>query len=405
MKHKKIVITIVTAILIIINIPSVFAQTNEINLDAKSAILIDNRTNKTLFEKNTHQKMYPASTTKIVTAILVLENSSLDTSVTASYNAVMSIPEGYSEADIQIGEVLTVEQLLELLLIPSANDAANVLAEHIGGSIESFVSMMNTKIHELGLKNTNFTNTYGLHDENHYTTAYDLAKIMQYCIKNESFRKIAGKASCAIPATNMHEPRLYQSTNELINPSSQFYYSNLTSGKTGFTTKAGECLVSCSYKDNLELICVVLGCSKDSNNRFIDSKKLYNYGYNNYSIKNIVNENDIGTTIQVENATTETQNLDLLVKETIPALVKNSKEELQPEITLNDVIVAPITEGTVLGKITYTIEGVSYTTDLTASHDVEKSRYLEYLFYICATLGIVIIVLIIILSKKSDVTE
>lgn len=203
--------------------------------------------------------MYPASTTKIVTAILTLENSNLDDVVTVSYDAVMSIPDGYSSAFLQIGETLSVEQLLQLLLVHSANDAANVLAEHIGGSVESFVSMMNTKANELQLSNTHFTNTFGKYDDNHYTTAKDLATIMTYCIKNETFRKIAGSASCAIPATNKYKTRKYNSTNELIIPNSHYYYPHLTCGKTGFTTQAGDCLVSCSYKDNLELICVILG--------------------------------------------------------------------------------------------------------------------------------------------------
>ena len=134
--------------------------------------------------------MYPASITKIMTAILTLENSKLNDKVIASHNATMSIPDGYSIANIQVGEELTVEQLLQLLLLHSANDAANVLAEHVGGSIESFVSMMNTKANELELKSTNFTNTYGMHDEKHYSTAYDLAILMKYCMKDENFRKI-----------------------------------------------------------------------------------------------------------------------------------------------------------------------------------------------------------------------
>ncbi len=220
---------------------------------------MDNKTQKILFSKNENEKMYPASTTKIVTAILTLENCNLDDIVTVSYDAVMSIPDGYSSASLQIGETLTVEQLLQLLLVHSANDAANVLAEHIGGSVESFVSMMNTKINELQLSNTHFTNTFGKHDDNHYTTAKDLATIMQYCIKNETFRKIAGSASCAIPATNKYGTRKYNSTNELIIPNSKYYYPILTCGKTGFTSQAGDCLVSCSYKDDLELICVILG--------------------------------------------------------------------------------------------------------------------------------------------------
>lgn len=399
MKCKKFVVILIISILAILNMNYVFAESDTLNLDAKSAILIDNRTNKILYEKNINQKMYPASTTKIVTAILTLENSNLSDKVTASYNAVMSIPDGYSKADIQIGEVLTIEQLLEILLVYSGNDAANVLAEHIGGSIDSFVSMMNTKVHDLGLENTNFTNTYGKHDENHYTTAYDLAKIMQYCLKNESFRNLAGKASSAIPATNMHKPRLYKSTNELIIPNSNFYYSNLTAGKTGFTTNAGECLVSSSYKDDLELICVVLGCSKNSNNRFTESKKIYDYGYENYLIKNIVMENDVGTQIEVNNATATTRNLDLLVNETIPALVQKTDDTFSKEITLNKNISAPIEEGEVLGKITYTAFGIEYTTDLIASHNVEKSKVLEYSVF-AGTITLIIILAIVYINKK-----
>ena len=189
----------------------VFADdfTSALDINASSALLVDNKTNKILYSKNENKKMFPASTTKIVTAILVLENHSLDEKVTASYDAVMSIPSGYSTADIQIEEELTVEQLLELLLVHSANDAANVLAEYAGGSVSSFVSMMNTKANELGLSNTHFTNPYGLQDDNHYTTAHDLAIIMQYCLKNDAFRKIAGQASCAIPATNKSNPRKF----------------------------------------------------------------------------------------------------------------------------------------------------------------------------------------------------
>ena len=151
----------------------------ELGLTADSYILLDNKTNKVLCNKNENEKMYPASTTKIVTALLTLENCNLDDTVTASYDAVMSIPEGYSSANIQIGEQLTVEQLLEVLLVHSANDAANILAEHVGGSIESFITMMNTRLNELGINNTHFTNSFGMHDENHYTTATDMKIIIQ----------------------------------------------------------------------------------------------------------------------------------------------------------------------------------------------------------------------------------
>ena len=366
----------------------------ELGLTADSYILLDNKTNKVLCNKNENEKMYPASTTKIVTALLTLENCNLDDAVTASYNAVMSIPEGYSSANIQIGEQLTVEQLLEVLLVHSANDAANILAEHVGGSIESFVTMMNTRLNELGINNSHFTNSFGMHDENHYTTAEDLAKIMKYCLKNETFRKIAGKASCTIPATNKSGTRSYSSTNELLNANSPNYYKYLIAGKTGFTSQAKECLVSAAYRDNLELIGVVL----HSNSRFSDSRKLFEYGYSNYSVKNIVNGNDLVTSIKVSGATKETEDLNLLSSETIEALVnKNSNSKIEPEIILNENISAPIEEGSKLGKVTYNIEGVSYTTDIVAAHNVEKSYF--YL-YVGISVGIIFVIMIFVFSRK-----
>ena len=384
MKMKKLLITLFLLSLIFLNINYNFSlaledDSKEPSPSAISAILLDNRTNKVLYKKEENKKMYPASTTKILTAILVLENCNLNDVVTSSYNAIMSVPEGYSIAKIQIGEQLTVEQLLELLLVYSANDAANVLAEYVGGSTDSFVAMMNTKINELGLTDSHFTNPYGLHDENHYTTAHDLAVIMQYCLKNENFRKIAGQASCAIPATNLYGPRSFDSTNELLIPGNPYYYKYLTTGKTGFTSPAKECLVSSAYRDDLELICVVLG----SDNRFFDTRTIYEYGYENHSIKNIANENDVITNIKVSNATKNTKNLDLLICEPIYALVKNSDfdNEIIPEIILNKNISAPIEEGAILGKVKYTINGVTYTTDLIAAHAVESIQFLDLALY------------------------
>ena len=379
----------------------VFATTEKPELISQAAFLMDNKTNKILYQKNENEKMYPASTTKIVTAILALENCSLEDVITVSYDAAMSIPDGYSSASLQVGEQLTIEQLLELLLVHSANDAANVLAEHVGGSIESFVSMMNTKVDELGLSNTHFTNAFGMHNDNHYTTAQDLALIMQYCIKNENFRKFAGKASCAIPATNKYGVRRYTSTNELILPNSSNYYAPLTCGKTGFTSQAGDCLVSCSYQDDLELICVVLG-GKTVNGvstRFSETKTLYRYGYDNYAVKTLLNPNDVVTNIEVKNGTKDTKNLDLLANSTVTALMESSSstDSLEVTVVLKDTIKAPIEQGDVLGSAFYTVDGIQYKTDLTASHSVEKSKLLQYLIEI----GIGILILMLISSKFS----
>ena len=344
-----------------------------------------------------------------MTAILVLENCDLDEIVTASYDAIMNIPEGYVTAEIKGEEQFTVEQLLEMLLVHSANDAGNVLAEYVGGSIDSFVSMMNTKVNELGLNNTHFTNPYRLQEDNHYTTAYDLAKIMQYCIQNDDFRRIAGSVSCSIPATNKSDVRSYTSTNQLILPDSPNYYSYVTVGKTGFTTEAGRCLVSCAYRNNIELTCVILGgtLSDDGiSSRFTDSKTLYEYGFNHFSLKNIANPGDIITTIEIPNATPATKSLDLAFVDSIHALVNNSDLDTNyiPEIQLNSDISAPIAEGDTLGKAIYTIDGISYEADIVATHNVETSQLLQFVVQIGGLLISLLITFKIFFSnrKKKD---
>ena len=380
------------------------ADTNAPELVSRAAILMDNKTNKILYDKNSNERMFPASTTKILTAILVLENCDLNEIVTASYDAVMSIPEGYVTANIDGDEQLTVEQLLQLLLVHSANDAANVLAEYVGGSIESFVSMMNTKVNELGLTNTHFTNAYGLQDDNHYTTAYDLSVIMQYCLKNDDFRRIAGSASCSIPATNKSDVRSYTSTNQLLVPSNPNYYSYVTVGKTGFTTEAGECLVSCAYKNDLELICVVLGGTvvDGVSTRFSESKTLYEYGFNNFSLKNIANPGDIITQIEVPNATSDTKSLELAFTDSIYALVNTSDLETNytPEIQLHSDISAPITQGDVLGSVVYTIDGIQYTSDIVATHNVEASQLLQFVLQIGGLFIVLLITFQIFFSNR-----
>ena len=240
-------------------------NTSDLDLNAEAAILIDSSSEKVLYSKNSNSKMYPASTTKIMTAILTLENCNLDDIVTVPYEAIISIPSGYSVAALQAGEQLTVEQLLQVMLVHSANDAANVLAYHVSGDIDTFASLMNKKVEELGLENTHFTNPSGKHDENHYTTAHDLALIMKYCMKNSTFRSLSKLKYCQIPATNKYEERVFDTTNELLiydnrDVASNYYYEYAIAGKTGYTTEAKNCLVSVSNKDDFELISVVLGC-------------------------------------------------------------------------------------------------------------------------------------------------
>lgn len=405
--NKKKIFTIFIIILILINLiytPS-FAvdEQNELSLYSETAVLIDTNTGKILYGKDETKKMYPASTTKILTAIIALENCKLDDTVTASRKAVMSIPAGYSNAAIQPNETLTVKQLLDVFLVHSANEAGYILAEHISGSIEEFAKLMNEKVTEIGCKGTNFTNPSGIHDVNHYSTALDMALIARYCMKNEDFRKIVSQSSCTVSSTDMYEERYFVNTNDMIRPSSKYYYENCIGIKTGYTSQAKNCLISSSIKDGVELICVVLGASVTENNssaRYVDTKAIFEYGFSNYSNKTILSKNDIIKELVIENGTKDTKNLELKASKDIEVLVSNevNLETIKKQILLNEEILAPIAENSVLGTISYEIDGITYTADLLASHSVEKSNILLFIAII-TTAFIILIILILFLLK------
>ena len=182
----------------------------DFTLASEGAVLIDSATGKILYGKNENKKLYPASTTKILTAIIAIEHCKLNEKITASYDAVMSLPSDYSNAAIQPNETLEFKDLLDMFLIQSANEIGTIFAEHISGNVENFAVLMNKKATELGCKNSNFTNPSGIHDENHYSTAYDMALIAKYCMKNQTFRNTVAKPSCTIAATDKYEERYFR---------------------------------------------------------------------------------------------------------------------------------------------------------------------------------------------------
>ena len=297
-------ILIITIFNLIMNFYSVQAtEIEEIqdinNLETYSPCIamLEEDTGDILYDKKAFEKMYPASTTKIMTAILTIENCNLYDATTVSYNAIASVPSSYTRANLQVGEVLTIEDLLYATLIPSANDAANVLAEHIGGSIESFATMMNTKASEIGCKNTNFTNPSGVHNENHYTTAYDLALIARYAMGLEEFRKVVSTTSYVLPDTDWYNAdlsvyngiRRFNNSNALIKPEfKNDYYEFATGIKTGYTNASKDCVVASAKKDNVEFIIVVLGAGNLENGRrqkYVDCKNLFNFAFDNYTSK------------------------------------------------------------------------------------------------------------------------
>ncbi len=371
-----------------------------------ACILMDASLGKILYNKNANSKMYPASTTKIMTAILALEKCSLTDVATASHNAIFSIPYGYSHANIQEGEELTIEQLLNVLLIPSANDAAVVLAEHIAGSVEAFADMMNSKAKELGCLNTHFVNPNGIHNENHYTTAYDLALMGKYAMEFETFRNIVSKTRCSLPKNDKYgiEERFFNTTNDLIKENyssspTNYYYKYATGAKTGYTDAAKNCIVATATKDDISLIAVVLhdGSTDDGlSQRALDCKSLFEYGFNNFSRKQIASKGTVAHQITVKGATQDTAKLDLLYSEDIFALVPNDYDlsSLDKNIKLTEDISAPISENTNLGTITCNIDNIDYSCSLLASHTVYKSDFTKTL------MELVLLVIFLILFSK-----
>lgn len=376
-----------------------------------SVILMESKTGKILYEKNSNKQMYPASTTKILTAILALENCNLDEIVTVSYNAVMTVPAGYSIAALQIGEELTVEQLLKVLLIHSANDAGNVLAEHIAGSAQAFSDMMNKKASEIGCQTSNFVNPSGIHNNEHFSSAYDLALIAQYAMNNETFRNIVSQTSCTIEATNKYGQRTFRTTNDLliynnVQKDSNYYYPYAIGIKTGYTSQAKNCLVSAANKDGIELIAVVLGSMHTTSGlseRYLDTIELFEYGYNNFTMSKIKEHGDVISTINVEHATKDTKSLDLTISDDLTLLInnKNLNYEFIPQINLKENLSAPIKQGDVVGTATYYIEGIEYTVDLIASHSVKKWTFVKLVLEIILLVITLYIVYYLIFKKNT----
>ena len=398
MKKRLGVIFILVTILSASFIHSTYATTAP-SIGSEACILIEPSTGKILYEKNSDQKMYPASTTKVLTAILALENCSLDEVATAGFHAVADIPAGYTNAGIRVGESLTIEQLLYALMLASANEAATILAEHIAGSVESFSTMMNSKASELGCMGTHFVNANGIHDDNHYTTAHDLALIARYAMENETFRKIVSTQTYSLPDYES-SPRLLKNTNSLImSGNNSYFYPYATGIKTGFTSQAKNCLIASAKKDNVDLISVVLhaGNTEDGKSqRYLDTIHLFDYGFEQYGFQSIATEDSTIHTISVDNATKDTRVLDLKPQNAVNAFVSKSQDysNIEPTVTLTDPISAPISEGDVMGQVSYEIDGIHYTTNLVASHQVEKSNVLTYVLFVF----IVIFFLLIITS-------
>ena len=328
---------------------------------------------------------------------------------TVSEYAVTSIPSGYTNANIQVGETLSVKDLLYALMLASANEAAVILGEHISGSYEEFVNLMNEKAKSIGCTNSHFMNGNGMHDDNHYTTAHDLALIAQYAMKNETFRQIVATTSYTLPATKLYpyNDRTFKNTNSLIivnnnDVENNYYYPYAIGIKTGFTTPAGNCLVAAANNNGLEFISVILG-SPDKDTRYVDAINMFNFAFNNYSFMKLQAKSNSITTINIENGTNDTKSLELLINSDVNVLANldNRNNAIEPKINLKENLSAPISKGDVVGTVTYSLDGLSYTADLIASHDVEEKN--DNLFNIIIKIlfiGIIILIVLGLLIKR-----
>ena len=253
------------------------------DITSTAAVIMEDSTNTTLYAKNMDQVLYPGATVKVMTTLLALENTQLSDQVTMTATGVSGVTDGGANISAQIDEIFTVEQCLYAIMLASANDVALQLAEHIGGSVDGFVQMMNARAAELGCTNTVFTNPTGLPDENQHTTAHDMALIMKAAADNESFQTIASTASYTIPATNVSGgDRVLTNNFSMLANNNAAYYQYCTGGREGYTEASGSTLVCSAQKNGITLIAVVL--QGTSGTTATEAASLLNYGFDNFNM-------------------------------------------------------------------------------------------------------------------------
>ena len=375
--------------------PAAFAL-DEPELSVQAAVVTDLNSGRIIYSKNMDEQRSPASLTKIMTGLLAIEavesgQCTMEEMVTAPADCQAGMDSDSSNASIVSGEEMSFENYIKCALIHSANDACNVIAVHVAGSIDAFVAKMNEKAAALGCTNTNFVDPNGLSSENK-TTAYDLYLITKEAIKHEEFMNICNTAHFEVPATNVNAARSYDSSNALITPNgtygSGYVYEYAAGVKTGYTRAAGYCLVSTAEKDGVKMLAVVLGGSGpylDSNHttidNFVDSIKLYNWVFDNFSYRDVLTSADPIVTVPVALAEGD-GNAILRPAGNVTLLLPNDVDETTRtlEYTIyEDRLVAPIEAGTVLGQASISIDGVNYgVIDLVTNAKIEMSKG-EYL--------------------------
>ena len=355
MKKKNVVCIFILLSLIFIPVK----PTHALGVSAQYACLIDSLSGKVLYEKNAYARHSMASTTKIMTALVALENGNMDDVVTVSANAAGT--EG-SSIYLKAGEKITLQNLLYGLMLESGNDAAIAIAEHIGGSVERFAEMMNEKAASIGANNTQFKNPNGLDEEGHYTTAYDLALITREALRNKNFAEIVATKQKTIRNLDESFPRSLSNHNKLLS-----LYSGCDGVKTGYTKKTGRCLVSAATRNHFQVIAVTLNAPDDWN----DHINMLNYAFENYTAKPLVLKDMVIKTVPVKNG--DAQEIELLSDGEfyLPFQEQDGLEKIRLEYDIPGEIPAPVRIGTTLGRLKiYYEESMVGEIELRAGSDI-----------------------------------
>jgi len=377
-----------------LTLPASAIGQDDLNLFCTNAALLDANHGDLLYDMKANERAYPASITKVMTALLVVEAISYgqlspDTVVTVSSSAVQGIPSEYVTGAFKAGEEISIENLLYCMLLESDCDASNILAEAVDGTVPDFVAHMNRKAGELDCQGTHFTNTYGLHDEDHYSTAYDLALIMEAALEYDLFRDVIKTPSYRVPATNLSGERYFFNKNALI--SNLYYegyvYDKCIGGKTGTTDDAGRCLVAAAEDGDELLISVVLGSGpmqvpgdeKLKQGQFRESRRLLEYGFDNFHRVTITKDSEPVATVKVT-MSRQADEVNLKPQGSIVRTLPKSMDldDIETKIRLfAEEVEAPVEAGAVMGTMTLSYNGELYgTLDLVAVTSVERSDLL-----------------------------
>lgn len=352
--------------------------TSTLNLNTRSCIVLDRLSKTVLYGKNEYNKVKMASTTKIMTATIIIENCNLEETVEISKKAANT---GGSRLGLKTGDKITIKDLLYGLMLRSGNDAAVALAETCAGSIVDFSNLMNKKANELGLVNTHFESPHGLDSDGHYTTAYELALLSDYALKNKTFLQIVGTSNYTITINGY--PKSLTNTNELLGNLNGVYGI-----KTGFTNGANRCLVTACKRNDMDIICVVLGCDTKKF-RTSDSIKLIEYAFNNFEYVNIKDKIDK----ELEFWKNENENYfyinkgissDLKIKYSeldtpIIPINKNEISSINVNIYMNSLLESPVHTDDIIGKIEVTSNNTSILNcNILANNTIKKKNFLDY---------------------------